>query len=140
MVGWYFPGQGTPSPGREGDLTIETHIPASGYPAGAIACEFSARMSIRDGDEFVDGYEHEAQMSGAIHFAAFEDLGDATLTMDAAKSLFHSATRQAEMNYNIEFLMHDGRRFLFDGTMYIDGASGLDAYAALLHDALLACA
>jgi hypothetical protein len=102
-------------------------------------------MSIRDGNEFVDGYEHEAQMSGAIHFAAFEDLGDATLTMDAAKSLFHylridPATRQGEMNYNVEFLMHDGRRFLFDGTMYMDGASGPDAYAALLYDALLPCA
>jgi hypothetical protein len=139
MVGWYFPGQGTPGPGREGDLTIETRIPASGDPAGAVDCDFSARMSIRDVNEFVDGYEHEAQMSGAIHFAAFEDLGDARLTMDAANSLFHylridPATRQAEMNYHIEFLTHDGRRFLFDGSKYMDGASGPDAYTALLDD------
>jgi len=139
MVGWYFPGQGTPSPGREGDLTIGARIPASGDPAGAVACDFSARMSIKDVNEFVDGYEHEAQMSGAIHFAAFENLGDATFTMDAANSSFHylridPATRQAEMNYHIEFLTHDGRRFLFDGAKYMDGASGPDAYAALLHD------
>ena len=139
MVGWYFPGQGTPSPGREGDLTIGARIPASGDPAGAVACDFSARMTIKDVNEFVDGYEHEAQMSGPIHFAAFEDLGDATLSMDAANSRFHylridPATLRAEMNYHIEFLTHDGRRFLFDGTKYMDGAGGPDAYAALLHD------
>ena len=34
MVGWYFPGQGTPSPGREGDLTIETRIPGLGRLGG----------------------------------------------------------------------------------------------------------
>jgi hypothetical protein len=139
MVGWYFPGQGTPSPGREGDLTIGARIPSSGDPAGAVACDFSARMTIKDVNEFVDGYEHEAQMSGSIHFAGFEDLGDATLTMDAANSRFHylridPATRRAEMNYHIEFMTHDGRRFLFDGTKYMDGAGGPDAYAALLHD------
>jgi cholesterol oxidase len=139
MVGWYFPGQPTPGPGREGDLTMGARIPASGDPAGAVACDFSARMTIKDVNEFVDGYEHEAQMSGPIHFAAFENLGDATFSMDAANSRFHylridPATRQAEMNYHIEFLTHDGRRFLFDGTKYMDGAGGPDAYAALLHD------
>ena len=30
MVGWYFPGEATPAPGREGDLTIAQRIPASG--------------------------------------------------------------------------------------------------------------
>jgi cholesterol oxidase len=139
MVGWYFPGQGTPRPGREGDLTIGEHIPTAGDPAGAVGCDFSARMTIKDVNEFADGYEHEAQMSGSIHFAGFEGLGDAVLTMDAANSRFHylridPATSQAEMNYHIEFLTHDGRRFLFDGTKYMDGASGSDAYAALLQD------
>jgi hypothetical protein len=78
-------------------------------------------------------------MDGPVHFAGFEDLGDATFTMDGANSRFHylridPATRRAEMNYHFEFLTHDGRRFLFDGTKYLDGASGPNAYAELLHD------
>ena len=48
--------------------------------------DFSARMTIRDVNEFVDGYEHEAQLSGSIHLAQFEELGDATFAMDAANS------------------------------------------------------
>jgi cholesterol oxidase len=139
MVGWYFPGQFTPRPGREGDLTITARIPASGDPAGAVACDFTAHMSIGDVNEFVDGYEHEAQMSGPIHFAGLEDLGDATFNMDAGNSQFHylridPASGRAEMNYHIEFVSQDGRRFYFDGTKYMDGAGGPDAYNALLHD------
>ena len=34
LVGWYFPGAGTPGPGRDGDLTIGTRIPASGDSGG----------------------------------------------------------------------------------------------------------
>ncbi len=62
MVGWYFPGVSTPAPGRDGDLTIATRIPASGDPAGAVACKFDVQMTISDINEFVDGYEHEAQL------------------------------------------------------------------------------
>ena len=139
MDGWYFPGEGTPAAGREGDLTIGERIPASGAPAGGVAADFSARMTIRDVNEFVDGYEHEAQLSGDIHFAQFEDLGDATFAIDAASSSFHylrinPATREAEMEYHIEFLAHDGRRFALDGVKYMQKNSGQNAIADLLED------
>ena len=139
MDGWYFPGESTPAPGREGDLTIGARIPVSGVPAGGVAADFSARMTIRDVNEFVDGYEHEAQLSGTIHFAQFEDLGDATFTIDASASTFHylrinPATREAEMEYHIEFLAHDGRRFALDGVKYMQKNSGENAIADLLQD------
>jgi cholesterol oxidase len=139
MDGWYFPGQTTPAPGREGDLTIGTRIPATGNPAGGAAADFSARMTIRDVNEFVDGYEHEAQLSGSIHFAQFENLGDATFQMDASASRFHylrlnPATREAEMEYHIEFLAQDGRRFALDGVKYMQKDSGQNAIADLLQD------
>jgi cholesterol oxidase len=141
MVGWYFPGQGTPAPGRDGDLTIGTRIPASGVPAGAVPCDFTGHMAIRDVNEFIDGYEHAAQLSGRIHFGQLENFGDCTFTMDAANSRFcylriNPATREAEMNYHIEFASREGRRFLFDGTKYMqkDGRSGPDAIAELLQD------
>jgi hypothetical protein len=43
MVGWYFPGMGTPSDDRAGNLTIGLRIPASGDPPGGVAGDFSAR-------------------------------------------------------------------------------------------------
>jgi cholesterol oxidase len=141
MDGWYFAGQGTPAEGMEGDLTIGTRIPAAGNPAGAVAADFSARMIVSDVNEFVDGYEHEAQIQGTIHFAQFGDLGDATFPIDATNSRFHylrvnPATLKAQMQYHIEFLTHDGRRFLFDGTKYMqkDSAGGTNAIADLLQD------
>jgi hypothetical protein len=141
MVGWYFPGQGTPSDDRAGNLTIGTRIPASGDPAGAMPCNFSARMTIRDVNDFIDGYEHEAQLKGTIHFGQFENLGDSTFTIDDANSRFHylridPATREAEMNYHIEFLSPDGRHFVFDGVKYMqrDTAGGPNAIADLLQD------
>jgi hypothetical protein len=139
MDGWYFPGQSTPAPGREGDLTIATRIPAGGAPAGAVAADLSARMTISDVNEFVDGYEHEAQLSGSIHFAQFENLGDATFHIDAAASRFHYlrinlATREAEMEYHIEFSATDGRRFALDGVKYMQKSSGQNAITDLLQD------
>ena len=140
MDGWYFPGQGTPAPGRDGDLTIAKRIPASGNPPGAAAADFTARMTIADVNEFVDGYEHEAQLKGSIHFAQFENFGDATFPMDDAASRFHYLrinpdTREAEMRYHIEFASPDGRRFILDGTKYMQKDPGTpNAIADLLQD------
>jgi cholesterol oxidase len=125
MVGWYFPGEGTPAPGRAGDLTIAQRIPASGDPAGAVACSFEAKMTIRDVNEFVDGYEHEAQLSGTISFGQFEGQASAIFPMDAANCRFHYlrvnlATGEAEMNYHIEFLAAGGRRFTLEGVKYME--------------------
>ena len=124
MTGWYFPGQSTPAPGRDGDLTIFDRIPATGAPPGGVACSFDARMTVRDVNEFVDGYEHEALMKGSIQFASFEGGGPATFAIDEAKSRFHylrvnPATREAEMVYHIEFQTDAGRRFVLDGKKYM---------------------
>ena len=140
MTGWYFPGQPTPAPGREGDLTIAARIPATGDPTGATPCSFSARMVIRDVNEFIDGYEHEAQLKGTITFGLFEGATPATFTMDDTASQFHylrinPATAEAEMRYHIEFVSTAGRRYALDGTKYMqkDG-TGASALQDLLSD------
>ncbi len=125
MVGWYFPGEFTPAPGLAGDLTIAQRIPASGDPPGAVTCSFEAKMTIRDVNEFVDGYEHEAQISGTISFGQFEGQGPATFAIDSSNSQFNYlkvnlATGEAQMNYHIEFVVGGGRRFTFIGVKYME--------------------
>ncbi|MGD0049255.1 MAG: GMC family oxidoreductase [Bryobacteraceae bacterium] len=138
MVGWYFPGEGTPAPGKDGDLTIAQRIPASGDPPNAVTCSFLAAMTIRDGNEFVDGYEHQALMGGTISFGQFEGQGPATFAMDAASSQFHylrinPATGEAQMNYHIEFLAGGGRRLTLEGVKYMENDAGnlLEDYTTL---------
>jgi cholesterol oxidase len=141
MLGWYFPGQGTPAPGRTGDLTIAQRIPASGTPPGAVTCQFDGRMTIRDINDFVDGFEHEASIRGTMRFGDFEGLGAVTVTIDASASRFNylrvnPATAEAEMRYHIEFNTPDSRRFSFDGIKYMqkDGPGDLRAIAEILAD------
>jgi hypothetical protein len=141
MVGWYFPGESTPAPGRVGDLTIAQRIPASGTPAGAVTCRFDGRMTIRDINEFVDGLEHEASIAGTMQFGDFEGLGAVTVTIDESASLFNylrvsPATGEAEMRYHIEFATPDSRRFTFEGIKYMqkDGPGGLRSIAEILGD------
>ena len=134
MVGWYFPGGTTPAPGLAGDLTIAQRIPASGDPPGAVTCSFQATMTIRDVNEFVDGYEHEAQIAGTVSFGQFEGQGAATFAIDPLSSQFHYlrvnlATGEAQMNYHIEFLAGGGRRFTLEGVKYMEKDAG-----DLLHD------
>jgi hypothetical protein len=139
MVGWYFPGMPTPEPGREGDLTIANRIPASGTPVGAVTCQFDAHMVVKDVNEFVDGYEHEAQIQGTITFGQFAGSSPATFPIDAGNSLFHYlrvdlATGEAEMNYHIEFVDTAGQRYTLDGTKYMQKDPGFPAIADLLND------
>lgn len=124
MVGWYFPGRPTPAPGRAGDLTIAARIPDSGAPPGACGCKFDAHMVIGDVNEFVDGYEHEAQLKGTITFEQFEGQAEATFAMDDSASRFHylrinQATGEVEMRYHIEFTSPAGKRYAFDGRKYM---------------------
>ena len=123
MVGSYFAGLHTPAPGRAGDLTIPT--------SGGVSCTFTAHMAIDDVNEFIDGFEHEAAMSGTISFGDFAGMGAVTFGMDASASRFHylridPATGEAEMNYHIEFQSATGRRFALDGVKYMqkDNSSG----------------
>ncbi|HWB83145.1 MAG TPA: GMC family oxidoreductase [Bryobacteraceae bacterium] len=141
MVGWYFAGQPTPAPGREGDLTIAARIPATGDPAGAVSCVFKGHIVIDDVNEFVDGYEHEASIQGSLTFGQFEGHGPVTFPIDASASRFHylrvnTATGEAEMVYHIEFATTDNRRFTFEGTKYMqkDGSPGFATVAEILQD------
>ncbi|MFN7994771.1 MAG: GMC family oxidoreductase [Bryobacteraceae bacterium] len=129
MDGWFFPGQGTPAPGRDGDLTIASRMAASGDPANSTPCSFKARMVVRDVNEFVDGYEHEAQLKGTISFGGLERQSPATFTMDDASSRFHylrvnAETGEAEMRYHIEFHNTAGQRYRFEGTKYLQRDGG----------------
>lgn len=91
-------------------------------------------MTIDDVNEFIDGYEHEAAMSGSITFSDFAGMGACTFPMDGSASRFHylridETTGEAEMNYHIVFATPDGRHFAFDGVKYMqkDGSSGVIA-------------
>ena len=141
MVGWYFPGQFTPGPGRAGDLTIASRIPVNGDPPGAVACNFTAHMTIPDVDTFIDSYEHQAAMNGTINFGQFAGTEPAQFAMDASNSRFqylriNPATGEAEMRYHIEFSSSGGRRFVFEGVKYMqrDGASGVRSIPEILQD------
>jgi cholesterol oxidase len=140
MVGWYFPGQATPAPGRAGDLTISKLIPAAGDPPGAVPCSFQAHLTITDVNEFIDGYQHEAGMNGSITFGQFAGQGPATFSMDPSGSQFHylrtnPATGEGEMDYQIEFAGADGRRFTFEGVKYMQKSNtGTQGVADVLAD------
>ena len=141
MAGWYFPGQSTPAPGRAGDLTIGGRIPASGDPAGAVACSFDVRMTVRDVNEFIDGYAHEAGMDGTITFGQFAGLAPATFTIDGSKSLFNyletnPQTGEAEMRYHIEFPAGNGQRYTLEGVKYMqrETSGGIRNMSEILQD------
>ena len=139
MVGWYFPGAGTPAPGRDGDLTIAARIPASGTPAGAVTCQFDVHVTVADVNEFVDGYEHEAQLGGTISFGQFAGQASATFPVDGSRSFFNylrvnPQTGEAEMRYHIEFADTAGQRYVLEGVKYMQKDPGFPAIADLLGD------
>jgi hypothetical protein len=137
-VGWYFPDEGTPAPGLAGDLTILQRIPSSGTPVNGVTASFAVTMTITDVNEFVDGYEHEAQISGTISFGQFAGQTAATFPIDGSSSKFHylrvnPATGEAQMNYHIEFLAGGGQRYTLEGVKYMQSNVGnlLEDYTTL---------
>ncbi len=139
MVGWYFPGGVTPAPGRAGDLTIDGRVPATGDPTGAVPCQFDVRITIGDINEFIDGYQHEAQLKGAISFGQFAGQASATFAIDDSVSTFNflrvnPQTGEAEMRYHIEFADASGQRFTFDGVKYLQKDAGSGAIPDILGD------
>lgn len=139
MTGWYFPGASTSSAGRTGDLTIDTRIPASGSPDGAVTCTFDVRMTIRDVNEFVDGYEHEAQLKGSITFGQFGGQAPASFQLDESASIFsylriNVQTGEAQMRYHLEFADTAGQRYALDGVKYMQKDPGTPALRDLLGD------
>jgi len=111
-------------------MTFDEEMVGSYYPGepadavSEVACKFDGRMVIRDVNDFVDGYEHEAQIKGTVSFGDFEGQGPATFTMDDNVSRFHylrlnPATAEAEMRYHIEFVTTDARRYTLEGIKYM---------------------
>ena len=139
MVGWYFPGTAASGTGRTADLSIAERIPAEGTPAGAMSCRFNVRMTVADVNDFVDGYEHEAQIKGTITFGQFGGQNAPTFPVDDTRSRFHylrvnRMTGEAEMRYHIEFADPGGARYALDGTKYMQKDDGFRALADLLGD------
>ncbi len=141
MVGWYFEGATTPTPDRAGDLTIGDRIPTSGTPAGAADCKFDLHITARDVNEFIDGPEHEAQMSGTISFGKFLGQTQVTYPVDTQNSRFNylevnPATGEGEIRYHVVFTWPDGRRFYLDGVKYMqkDSGGGFRGMQELLED------
>lgn len=134
MLGRYFAGFSVPE-GREGDLQLETRDPGPG-----VACSFQARITIRDLNEFFDSPEHEASLSGTIHFGDFNGTGARTFEINGRKSLFNylrinPATKEAEMVYRIYF--NDGpKEYLLFGRKYLqkDGRGGITGAREIIHD------
>ncbi len=139
MVGWYFPGASTPAPGRDGDLTIGARIPASGTPAGAVTCQFNVQMTIGDVNEFVDGYEHEAQLKGTITFGQFGAQAPATFTLRRCRqhlqlSAGESADRRSGDALPPGMGRSGGQRYALDGVKYMQKDAGEPAIRDLLGD------
>ena len=136
MVGWFYPGQPTPEPGRKGDLTIAKRDTATG-----VECKFNVRMLVAELGEFIDGYEHEAGMSGTITFGKLGSLDRPVFPVDTVRSRFNylrlnAETGEGEMRYRIEFADTSGVRYRFEGRKYMqkDEAIGVRGPQEVLDD------
>jgi hypothetical protein len=136
MVGKFWAESPTPSNDRKGDLTI-----AGRGEAGSVDISFRVRMKVDDVNDFVDGADHEARLSGMIQFGSFLGLNGASYPIDPMQSYFNylrvnMATGEAEMRYHLEWQAPDGRRFSLEGRKYMQkDANGarevLDDYTTL---------
>jgi hypothetical protein len=100
-------------------------------------CSLEMRMTARDVNEFVEGWDHEARIDGTIRFANFNNQGMMICTINGPKSYFNylrvnPTTQEVEMLYRIYFFAGPGKEYLFHGRKYLqkDGR-GIDE---ILHD------
>ncbi len=124
MVGCYAQGAAEPPPAVDAPNTVE--------------CRFNVKITARDINEFIDGYEHEAALEGTITFGNFEGRGPVTFTIDASNSRFNylrvkPETAVAELCYHIEFRSAEGREYVFDGRKQMQRSGG-DAIPDALGD------
>jgi cholesterol oxidase len=131
MKGVYFDGF-TPPAGAAGDKQIEAKAPAEG-----MECSLEMRMTARDVNEFVEGWDHEARIDGTIRFANFNNQGRMICTINGPKSYFNYLrvnpnTQEVEALYRIYFFAGPGKEYLFHGRKYLqkDGR-GIEE---ILHD------
>ncbi|HEV2417557.1 MAG TPA: GMC family oxidoreductase, partial [Terriglobia bacterium] len=140
MAGYYFSGFIVPDT-RAAGQTIEARVSASGKPQGAVDCNFQARMTIRDVNEFLANPEHEATLSGVIHFAGFQGQGEASFPMDASRSTFNylrvdPETHDTQMVYRVYFSDSKSKKYCFIARKYMqrDPNKPWAGPAEILHD------
>ncbi len=98
--------------------------PADGArPSGAVDCSFKLKMNIADVNEFVDGVEHEARLTGSITFGSFAGQANATFPIDERSSIFNlfivnRATKEAEIRYRLVFNA-GGKEVVLTGTKFM---------------------
>lgn len=133
MSGKFFAGVSVPAT-PDGDLQLAARTDGTG-------CSFEARMHIRSVNEFVDGLEHEASMSGKLRFADFLGRGAREFAINDRKSLFNylrvnPVSREAEMVYRLYFNDEQGREYLLHGRKYLqkDARGGVSGWQEILHD------
>jgi hypothetical protein len=138
MVGRYYPGF-LPAPGNAGEREIESRF--LGVPAEGSPCSFQVTMRVRDLNEFFDSPEHEARMTGTIHFGDFPGQGPATFELDPEKSSFNylrvnPETGEAEMRYFVYFRDAQRKEYLLRGRKYMqkDERGGITGVREILHD------
>jgi hypothetical protein len=140
MTGYYFPGF-VPPAGSDGDHQIESKASGTQPPQGGVACSFQAHMTVRELNEFFESPEHEARLSGTIHFGDFGGRGAATFEINPEKSYFNylrvnPESEEAEMLYRIYFRDLDNRQYLLFGRKYMqkEERGGLTGVREVLHD------
>ncbi|MBS1786094.1 MAG: GMC family oxidoreductase [Acidobacteria bacterium] len=135
MKGVYFQSF-TPPTGVEGDRQIEAKSSAEGT-----ACELNLRISARDFNEFIEGWDHEARIDGDIRFASFNGQGQMISTINGTKSFFNylrlnPITQEAEMLYRIYFFTGPGQEYCLHGRKFLqkDNDGGRSGIREIVHD------
>jgi len=88
-------------------------------PKAGKVCKFGVRMTIADLDQFVDGAEHRAELSGTLELQEFR--GDKNLTLSLEPGSFFNylilnpQSQEHEMRYHLRF-RHRGELFALSGT------------------------
>jgi hypothetical protein len=118
MKGVYFHGFAPPA-GAAGDKQIEAKPAAEG-----MECSLEMRITARDLNEFIEGWDHEARIDGTIRFANFNNQGLMISTINGPKSYFNylrvnPETQEAEMLYRIYFFTGPGKEYLFRGRKFL---------------------
>lgn len=141
MVGWFFESVSSPKPGPQGDLAIGDLVPPSGDPKNGVNCDVQLSIVVRDINEFIGGFAHEANLKGSINFASLKGERNKTFGADEQTSTFrylalNPATGEAEMQYHIEFKSDNGQHYVFEGRKYLQrtGQGGTHALRELLLD------
>jgi hypothetical protein len=85
-------------------------------------------MNAADLNDFIEGPEHEARISGNIEFGTFGGVNPPKFPLDAFKSYFNylrvnPTTGEAEMRYHLEFDV-EGKRHTLEGRKFMQKDAG----------------